>query len=287
MFETKATKAQARARVALEGPAGSGKTMTGLEIATRLGNRVAVIDTEHGSASKYADKYDFWTESMSVFSPENYIKYLHGAEAGGFDVILIDSLSHVWEGKGGALEMKDAAAKGYGKNSFNAWADVTPKLRKFVEAILASPAHVIATLRTKTKWGQETDERGKTKPVKLGLAPIMKDGIDYEFDIVGRLDVDNNLTIIKSRCSALSGQTFHKPGEDVANIIKAWLSDGADLEKQLANLLEGLSASPDPIGWVRGNKAALTALPVDYRDRAKMAIDLAISAQKQGQINEQ
>ena len=125
-----ATKKAAKLRLALVGPAGSGKTYSALAIATGLGSKIALIDTEHGSAALYADKFAFDTCNLETFSPDSYVEAIKGAEAEGYDVIIIDSLSHAWIGKDGALEQVDQATRRSGsKNSYFAWRDVTPKHR--------------------------------------------------------------------------------------------------------------------------------------------------------------
>lgn len=234
---SKATKSQARARVAIVGPAGSGKTMTGLLIATTLGKRVAVIDTEHGSASKYAPKegetadnentFDFDVLNLDSFSPATYTEAIQLAESEGFDVILVDSLSHAWIGKDGALEQADKASSKAGENRFTAWRHVTPSHNALIESIVGCRAHIIATMRTKTEYVIEENERGKKVPRKIGLAPVQRDGMEYEFDVVGDIDHEHRMVITKSRCPALSDQVIHKPGADLARTLLAWLTDGA------------------------------------------------------------
>lgn len=232
-FEIKrATKAQSRARIALMGPAGSGKTFTALELARHLGRNVILIDTERGSASKYADEFEFSVIELDSFSPKTYTEAIRAAEAAGADLIIIDSLSHAWIGKDGALEQVDRAASGSQGgsrgNSFTAWKNVTPLHNELVDTILRARAHVIATLRTKTEYVIEENAQGRKVPRKVGLAAMQREGIDYEFDIAGLLDAENNMTITKTRCRTLApNELIPKPGRDLAEKIKAWLSDGA------------------------------------------------------------
>lgn len=222
-----ATKRQARLRLALIGPAGSGKTYTALKVARRLGGRVALIDTERGSASKYADEFQFDTLQLATFSPETYVEAIHAAEQAGYDVLIIDSLSHAWVGKGGALEMADHAASRQGENRFTAWRHVTPAHNSLVDAMTGSSMHVIATMRSKMEYTIDKDERGKSIPRKVGMQPVQREGMEYEFDVVGDLDQENALTISKTRCRALTGAVLAKPGDAFADTLKAWLTDGA------------------------------------------------------------
>lgn len=225
----KATKARARARIALIGPAGSGKTYSALQLAKSLGGKVAVIDTERGSASKYADLFSFDVCELDSFEPLRYVKTLKAAEEAGYEVIVVDSLSHAWSGKGGALEQVDMAAKRDPRgNSYAAWRNVTPMQTALVDAMLGCKAHVIVTMRTKTEYVVEKDDRGKSSPRKIGLAPVQRDGLEYEFDVVADMDADNNFIVSKTRCPELSGKIFNKPGDDVGAIVRAWLSDGAE-----------------------------------------------------------
>jgi DNA polymerase III delta prime subunit len=223
----KATKTQSRLRMALIGPSGSGKTYTALAIAAHLGNKVAVIDTERGSASKYADKFGFDVLELETFEPSNYVSAIEAAESAGYDVIVLDSLSHAWMGKGGALEQVDLAAKRNKGNSFAGWRDVTPQHNALVDAMLQCRSHLIVTMRTKTEYIIEENQHGKKQPRKIGLAPVQREGLDYEFDVTGELDHDNNLMIDKTRCPELKGKVFQRAGEDIATILRQWLSDGA------------------------------------------------------------
>jgi AAA domain len=225
-FET-ATKDQAKARIALAGPAGSGKTWTALVLATRFGGLVAVIDTERGSASKYADQFAFDRLNLTRYDPRDLPRALAAAAQHGYAVVVIDSLSRFWSGEGGMLEQVDGAAKrGYGGNSFGGWKEARPMENAMVEAMLGYPGHVIVTMRTKTAYEVTTDANGRKVPVKIGLKPEQREGIEYEFDIVGDLDIENTLTVSKSRCPALSGAVIRRPDAAVADVILGWLGEG-------------------------------------------------------------
>ncbi len=219
----KATKKQSRARIALQGPGGSGKTWTALELALGLGTRIAVIDTERGSASKYSDKFSFDVLELDSYGPERYVEAIQAAEKEGYDVIIIDSLSHAWSGKDGVLERVDR------KGGFSGWKDVTPQQNRMVDAILGCKSHIIATLRVKTEYAVEQNSNGKMAPRKLGLAPIQKDGLEYEFDVMCSLDTNNNLSVEKTRCASLQGRTYKHQNPEIAATIKAWLTDGAPM----------------------------------------------------------
>jgi hypothetical protein len=222
----KAQKSQGKARIALVGPSGSGKTYTALLLASGLGRRVAVIDTENASASKYADQFEFDVLALEQFSPQAYIGAIKAAEEEGYDVLIIDSLSHAWAGKDGVLAMVDQAAKRYNNNSFMAWRDVTPEHNRLVDALVHCKCHLIVTMRSKTHYDVQKDNNGKLVPVKVGLEPIQRDGVEYEFDIVADMDLQHNLIVTKTRCRALDGAVINRPGTELGAAIREWLSDG-------------------------------------------------------------
>jgi hypothetical protein len=225
-----ASKQQAKLRLALIGLAGSGKSYSALSIGTALvpGGRVAVIDTERGSASLYADRFSFDVLEIERHSPLDYVEAIEAAQEAGYDVIIVDSLSHAWAGKDGALEQVDKIAKREGKsNNFTAWRDVTPQHNRLVDTMLSCKAHVIATMRSKMEYVLEKDEKGKSSVRKVGLAPIQRDGLDYEMSVVGDLNLNHELIISKSRCSAVPvGEIIDKPGEKFAKTLREWLTSG-------------------------------------------------------------
>jgi len=289
----RATKAQARARIALIGPSGSGKTYTALLFAQTLGERVALIDTEHGSASKYADVFPFDVLELTDFAPKAYVEAIEAAGAAGYDVLIIDSLSHAWAGKGGALEMVDNAAARPGSNKYTAWRDVTPWHNRLIDTIIASPCHVIATMRAKTEYVIEKDEKGNTTIRKVGLAPVQRDGMEYEFDIVADMDAGNTLMVSKTRCPALRQATVRMPGAETAEVIKAWLSDGVDAPEPPPSYVpatESMSPSPaDRVRLLQRNLNTDLSLPADDIIAATKAIrkQIAPEAEKLEDLTEE
>lgn len=225
-----ATRAASRLRMTLDGPAGSGKTYTALRFAHELarGGRIAVLDTERGSASKYVGEcpdgtpWAFDVCELTSFSPERYTEVIQAAGRGGYSVLVIDSLSHAWEGTGGALEIKDRQ----GGNQFAAWRQVSAIHNHMIDAILSAPLHVICTMRSRMEYVQEQDERGKTVIRKAGLSPIQRPGTEYEFDVVADLDWAHVLTVSKSRCPALADLRSEKPGPAFIAPLISWLESG-------------------------------------------------------------
>ncbi|ASZ72945.1 ATP-binding protein [Mycobacterium phage Moonbeam] len=222
-----ATREASYARIALSGPSGSGKTYTALALGTALADKVAVIDTERGSASKYVglNGWQFDTVQPDSFSPLSLVELLGLAAGGEYGCVIVDSLSHYWMGVDGMLEQADRhAVRG---NTFAGWKEVRPDERRMIDALVSYPGHVIVTMRSKTEYVIEENERGKKTPRKVGMKPEQRDGIEYEFDVVGDLDHDNTLTVVKSRIHTLAKAVVPMPGEEFAHQIRDWLSDGA------------------------------------------------------------
>lgn len=229
----RAVKKDELLRMALMGPPGSGKTYSALRIATALGGPIAVIDSERGSARKYADRFEFDHLDLPRHSPSDYVEAVRVAEKEGYRVVIVDSWSHAWAGKGGALEMVDEkAAASKSRNSFEAWRTVTPEHNRMVDALVSCKAHLIATLRTKVEYVVEKDERGKSTPRKVGMAPIQRDGVEFEFDVVGELE-DALMRITKTRCPDLE-RVYREPGENVVDVLRPWL--GSSSEERVAKL---------------------------------------------------
>lgn len=256
-----ASKRQLRALVALEGPTGSGKTWTALEWATVLadGGKIAVVDTENGSASYYADRFRFDTLSWPAPYDTNRLRDVIGQAAdAGYAVLIIDSLTHFWSGEGGILDVVNAAGKRAAGNQFAGWAIGTPQLRALIDTMRHTPIHVVATMRSKMEYIQDKDDRsGRTTVRKVGMAPEMRAGIDYEFTVVGELNTEHELMITKTRCAALDG-VVAMPGRagDAARTFAAWLSSGDEL------------ATPDAVARIR---TLLDAFPDGHRSGAKHA----------------
>lgn len=225
----KAVKYEAKGRVALIGPAGSGKSFTMLTLARLLAGagKIAAVDTEQGSLSKYADLFDFDVCPLKSYSPDNFMDALRQAERAGYVVFCVDSLSHFWMGKDGALEFVDMAKKrSQSRDDMSGWKDFRPHERQMIDAMIASPMHVICTMRTKTDY-QEVEVNGKKKRIKVGLAPVQRDGLEYEFDLVGLMDDENTFIIDKTRCPALSGRALPKPKAEDFQVFADWLQGAA------------------------------------------------------------
>lgn len=232
----KATKEQSKLRLAIAGPSGSGKTYSGINILMHLGcERVLVLDTEHGSAAKYSNKFlrefevidnEVW---QSNFDPRRLIACLREV-APHYDGIFVDSLTHFWMMDGGMLDLVDEfskqGARGNGRaDTFSAWKRATPIYNELIQTILSLPCHFVAGMRSKQDYEDQIID-GKKKKVKVGMAPQMREGFEYEFDVEGQMTMDNDFIVGKSRCSEIHGKTFPKPGANIAKPLLAWLTDG-------------------------------------------------------------
>lgn len=228
MFK-KACKKKQKLRLLLEGASGSGKTYSALLLAKSLGDKIAVIDTEKGSASLYDKLTDFDTcELAPPFTPEKYIAAIAEAEKQDYDVLIIDSITHEWSGKGGCLDLQAALGGRY-----QDWAKVTPRHNAFIDAILQSNLHIIATARTKTDY-ETTNNNGKMKVEKVGLKTEQRDGLDFEFTLVFRLNENHIASATKDRTSLFNGKEAiidAQTGETLLN----WLNEGTDIHDNEKN----------------------------------------------------
>lgn len=241
-----ATRAAVKARIALPGPAGSGKTYTALTLACCLGEKVAVIDTERARASLYVgiNGWQFDALNPVSFSPLSLVEALGVAAGAGYDTIVIDSLSHYWSGVDGMQEQVDRKARN--GNSFSGWKEMRPDERRMFDALASYPGHIIVTLRTKTSYVIEQVERnGRTQsvPRKVGLKPDQREGIEFEFDLIGDMDMDNTMIVSKTRLPMLAGAVIEKPGPELAATIRDWLDDGEETDGPL--LYRAQALDPD------------------------------------------
>lgn len=190
----KAERSQSKLRIGLSGPSGAGKTMSSLKLARGLAGpagKILMIDTERGSGDLYAHITDYDIISLQApFVPKNYIEALQAGEDSKYDVIIIDSLTHAWADEGGLLEQATNLERA-GKNRFTLWADITPQHRKLVNSMLNCDAHVIGTVRSKIEYSMEKDDKtGRSTVKKLGMAPIQREGMEYEFTVF--MDIEQN-----------------------------------------------------------------------------------------------
>jgi hypothetical protein len=226
----RAERKKAHLKLGLAGPSGSGKTYSALLLAKGLvgsWEKVAVIDTENGSADLYSHLGAYNTVQIDPpFEPEKYIAAMHACTEAGMEAIIIDSMSHEWGGQGGILDYKEALG-----GKFSDWKKATPRHQSFIDAILQCPAHVIACARVKTDWAVEQNEKGKAAPRKLGLKVEQRDGIEYEFTVAFRLTHAHMAETDKDRTGLFAGKPDFKITEATGVLLAEWANSGVEVVK--------------------------------------------------------
>ncbi len=283
MFQ-KADKRQGRLRLALTGPSGSGKTFSALLIATGIieamkklgldtGKGIAVIDTENGSALDYADRPEFpyGFDHCKIDPPYTIQKYLTtmgAAYAGGYAVVVVDSLSHAWAGEGGLLQKKEAMDS-RGGNQYTNWAPITKEHEQLKAIILSNKIHLIAGMRSKQDYVVEENDKGKKAPRKVGMAPVQREGMEYEFTAVLDLGMDHSAHVSKDRTGLFDGQIF-KPTKETGIELLNWRMSGKPEEAQ--------PPAPAPTTTAATTKAAPPAAdPKPERKKGRFQISAVTS----------
>lgn len=227
----KAERKKAKLKLAISGPSGSGKTMSALRLAKGIGGKVALIDTENESASLYSDRFEFDTASLTPpYTTDKYLAALNGAVEAGYDIIVIDSISHQWAGEGGILNRKEQM-DARGGNSFTNWGKMSPEQEKFKSAMLHCPAHLIVTMRSKQDYVMSEDGKGKSVPKKVGLAPVQREGMEYEFTTVFDVAMNHETAVSKDRTDIFK-DTFFQITEDTGKTLAKWLDTGKEVDPE-------------------------------------------------------
>lgn len=242
----RAERKRVKLKIAITGPSGSGKTFSALEMATGIGPRIAVIDTEHDSASLYSDRFQFDTLCIDPpYTIQKYVEAIKAAEAEKYDVVVIDSISHAWAGEGGLLAKKEALdSRGGTQNQYTNWGSITKEHEAFKATLLNADIHMICTMRSKQDY-QQIEENGRKKIQKVGLAPIQRDGMEYEFTTVFDVAMDHAAVPSKDRTGLFDGHIAKLTKETGAQLI-AWLG-GATAEPRQAPEAENIPSFPAPV----------------------------------------
>lgn len=235
-----AQRSKARLRLAIAAASGAGKTLSSLMLAYGITGdwaKIGMVDTENGSGELYVGRevhnvkiapYPYGRID-DPFTIEKYLEAIDALENAGVEVIIIDSLSHCWGGSGGLLERKDRIADKDPKgNGWTAWRTITPLHNKLVETLLTSPCHIIACIRSKQEYVQEKGDNGKTTVKKLGMAPEIRSGFEYEFTTVLDMDTDHRATASKDRTGLFDGTMGEIPTPKLGAKLRAWLEAGVD-----------------------------------------------------------
>jgi hypothetical protein len=234
----KAERSQVKIRVALIGPSGSGKTYSALRLAKGLapGGLVVLIDTEHRRADYYADEFSFSKIDIAPpFAPERYIQAIEAAEEAGAEVIIVDSGSHEWNGKGGILQIKDAMP---GANDYVKWAVLTPRHDAFVDKLIRCKPHLIVNLRGKDEYVLEANERGKQAPKKVGVGAQMRDGLEYEMTCSLLLDLEKHIASPMKDNTHIFENKYEVLTEAHGAALLAWCESGAAIPLELPSKRE-------------------------------------------------
>jgi hypothetical protein len=269
---TRAERSQRKVRAAIDGPSGSGKTLTSLIMASVFANGqpFAVVDSERSSASLYADleidglTLTFDRMDLTDYSPDGYIKAMNEAADAGYPVLVMDSITHEWNGKGGILQIVDDEQKRNNqRSSYQAWAKGKREHGRFIESMLATPYHLIVTMRSKMEHVLQ-DDGGKKTVKKMGMEPVQSDGMEYEFDIVADMNLDHELVVSKTRYFELADLVERKPGRKFAQKLLDLASSGTVMKppertpEDVAKIVESWAALK-----ARGQKVGIEIPIVD------------------------
>ena len=292
----KAERKQKKLKLNLAAVSGAGKTFTSLALARGLvgeQGKILLVDTENSSSEMYADRFNFDIANLTDTSVKSYLEYIRYGETNGYDVVILDSLSHAWQS---LLDEVDAEQKrNRGGNSFAAWRNVTPIYRQLVDGIVRANVHIISTMRAKSDYVMEeyTDASGKkrTMPRKVGLAPIFREGGEYEFDVVATLDLDHNLIVEKSRIDWLADAVLNKPGLELGQKLGQWLGSAKAEERPAPAPAAAAAVKREETDAEKLTRDALAAgaafrysLPADWT-KAQCAEALRFGREKYGVVH--
>jgi hypothetical protein len=262
----KATRKKAKIRLGLSAVSGGGKTYSAILVAKGLCgdlSKVAIIDTENGSADLYAHLGDYNVLPLTApYSPERYIEAIRSCEQAGMEVVIVDSISHEWDGKGGCLEIVESLG-----GKYQDWAKVTPRHQAFIDAILHSPCHIITTVRRKQDY-EMTKVDGRVKVEKSGLKEITREGFEYELTINLELDTKHNATASKDRTGLFMGKSAFVPSEKTGETIAEWCEQGEEAFNVIRpgsdwyNKVEGCATQKELVDLYQKNKVDVDANPL-------------------------
>ena len=255
----KASRKKVKIRLGFSAVSGGGKTVSALLMAygiTGDWSKIALIDSENESADLYANHLlpngitigEFNTLPLSApYSPERYIQAIKACEASPeIEVIIIDSITHEWDGKGGCLEIVDELTQKDPKhNSYTQWAKVTPRHQMFIEAVLGSRCHVFTTVRRKQDYDMTT-QNGKTVVTKAGLKEITREGFEYELTANLELDQLHNATASKDRTGLFADRPSFTPTIETGQMLREWCESGIDPNEELNNAIAALANANNP-----------------------------------------
>lgn len=281
MTFTKATKFDTWLKLGIAGLPGAGKTYTALNIAKHMSaKRVALIDSEAGTASKYANIFDFDSNDLTVdddgkevkrpFDPRRYVEAIREAiNSGNYDVLVIDGLTPEWDDQGGILQMVDELQRIKKMNTRDSWAVATPLHNELMNLIIRSKIHIICTMLAKKETVVEKDAHGRTIGKKIAMDPIQRDNVPRLFDVFGIMQ-DKEMIIDKTRCPEIDGQAFMKPGKDLADILIEWVK-GDPIPERTIEPVQVTTPAPRPQATPARPFQPISATPLPQQVQDKSA----------------
>ena len=265
----KATRKQVKLRLGLSAVSGGGKTMSALLLAYGMTNdwtKIAVIDTENSSASLYSHLGEFNTiDLQSPFTPERYIEAINACEKGGMEVIIIDSVTHEWDGKGGILEISNSMTG----NSYTNWAKITPRHDAFINSILQSKCHIITSVRRKQDYEMSKDNQGKTKIEKVGLKEITREGFEYELTLNLNIEINHHATASKDRTGLFSDKPEFIITPETGKLLIEWCNSGEAVKTPLEELKEANTIEDLVSIWTKYKYLQTDILFTETKDKRK------------------
>lgn len=275
MHLEKATRRQAKIKMSLAGSSGSGKTYSSLLLAYGLSTdfkKVCVIDTENKSSSLYSHLGNFNVINLTApFHPDKYVEAIKLAEDAGMEVIIIDNATHAWSGKGGYLELHEKeTAKMRIPNSFTAWAQITPLYQRYIDAIVNSSCHVICNLRSKTEYVM-AERNGKQVPQKVGMAPMIRDGFDFEVTISFDLDQHHKAFCTKDRTCLFTKQEPFVISTDTGKKILEWceVDDEGSMIEDVCRRIDGCKSVKELIELYHQYPAVQKTLKPEFEQQKR------------------
>jgi hypothetical protein len=256
MFETRKAKRQRRPlKINLEGLSGAGKTFTAIRTGfamkrAGIGRRIVVADSENNSADLYAGivvdgeawDYEVCPIPAQHQNPTGYTALYEHLIEQGFDIIIIDSMSHAWHG---AMDQVDRIAQGSRGDKFAAWANVTPAQRKMIATLTDQRAHLITTMRVKSEYERVEGANGKDRIKKVGMKTDQREGTEYEFDVVARLDQGHDIFVEKVRgCTAMDGRQANCPDALFWKPLFDWWLSAADPVQEARDRIKAAADEP-------------------------------------------
>lgn len=271
----KATRKQVKLRLGLSAVSGGGKTYSALLLAygmTEDWTKVAVIDTENGSASLYSDLGEFNVIDLEApYTPERYIEAIKACENAGMEVIIIDSITHEWDGKGGILEISNSMTG----NSFTNWAKLTPRHDAFINSILQSKCHIISSVRRKQDYEMTKGSDGKVKVEKAGLKEITREGFEYELTLNFNLEINHFATASKDRTGLFMDKPSFVITPETGRELIRWCNSGVDEKLEAIKEISQVS-DKEEMGkvWTKYKSLQTNNEFVNAKDKRKQELNI-------------